>query len=96
MLVAGHAGIPERAKEDRVDIVAQMAKRGVGQRLFRLEIVIGGKRQAFPRKTEVVSCSYLVENRDRGFDHLGPDTVAGNYRDAVLHSNPVGRPHDRQ
>src|SRR5437879_11851109 len=71
-----------------------MAKRGVGQRLFRLEIVIGGKRQAFPRKTEVVSCSYLVENRDRGFDHLGPDTVAGNYREGELRCQGCGNELD--
>ncbi len=73
-----------------------MLERRGGERFFGFEIMIGGEGKAFPLKREVMSSSNAVENRDRSFDDLGSDTIAGNYRDAVLHSNPVGRPHDRQ
>ena len=104
MLIAGDARIAEGAEEDRIDVVAQMTKTGFRQRLVRFEVMVGGIWKVFPVQRESVLGRDAIEYRDRGFDHLGPDTISGDNRDlgrpavgpSGRHSKPVGRPHDKQ
>src|SRR5438132_1660796 len=81
VLVPRNAGIAERAQEDGVHVVAQMAERGLRERLPRLEIVSGGVRQSFEVQAEAVLGGRAIQHRDRRLDDLGSDAVPRDDRD---------------
>ena len=93
VLVPRNAGIAERAQEDGVHVVAQMAERRLRERLPRLEIVSGGVRQPFEVQAEAVLGGRAIQHRDRRLDDLGSDAVPRDDSDCVApHSKPVARP----
>ncbi len=97
VLVAGNARVAESAEPNRVHVVAQVGERVVGQGLARLEIVIGGVRQALEGEGEAVPGRRPLERRDGGVDHLGANAVARDDGDAITrHSKPVARPQPMQ
>src|SRR3989442_8298343 len=91
--VPRNAGIAERAQEDGVHVVAQMAERRLRERLPRLEIVSGGVRQSFEVQAEAVLGGRAIQHRDRRLDDLGSDAVPRDDSDCLApHSKPVARP----
>ena len=93
VLVCGHARVPQRAEQDRVHVVPQMAERVVGKRLLGLQVVVSGVGKPLEVESKPVLRRRPLEHRDRGFDDLGADPVPGDHRDLVpLHSKPVARP----
>src|SRR3989442_13598824 len=75
VLVPRNAWIAERAQEDGVHVVAQMAERRLRERLPRLEIVSGGERQSFEVQTEAGLGARPIQHRDLRLDDLGSDDV---------------------
>src|SRR3989442_15694651 len=74
MLVPRNTRIAERAQQDRVDIVAEMLESVVRERLFCLQIVFSGIRQAFPLHSKTMLRGGSVENRHGRCDDLRYDS----------------------
>ena len=91
MFVARHPRIAECAEEDGIDVVAQMVKGGVGERLSRLEIVIRGIGKSLPRESERVLGGDSVQNGDCRLDDLGSDPIARDHRNTMGLQRPVIR-----
>ena len=94
VLVPGDSGVADRPEEDRVHVVAQVVERRFRERLARREIMIGAVGEALEIQPESVLGGGLLDRPERRLDHLGPDPVSRDHRDAmiVFHSKPVARP----
>src|SRR5438094_36303 len=77
--------------------VAPVTERPVGKRLLRSEVVVGRIGKSLEVEPKAVACCRALEHRQGCADHLRPDPVAGDHRDAMaLHSKPVARPQPAQ
>src|SRR5437660_1128105 len=97
VLVAWDARVAQCAEQDRLHVVAQVTERPVGKRLLRSEVVVGRIGKSLEVEPKAVACCRALEHRQGCADHLRPDPVAGDHRDAMaLHSKPVARPQPAQ
>jgi hypothetical protein len=93
VLVARHAGVPDRAQQNGVRVVAEMAERLVWERFPGLEVVIGAVWQTLELEGDSVLRGGPLDRAEGCIDDLGADPISGDHGDpAASHSKPVARP----
>ena len=80
--MVGHLLAADGAEEDGVEL-AQLLEAALGDVVPVLQVVVGAPREALHLEPEVAARRDRLEHLQPGGDHLGPDAVARDGRDAV-------------